>query len=229
MSDRDRRTWQPYRNETHQLLTETSLERISTIAFHLAALPKRNADPAPADRIQVHIGPATEPITVGTARGPGIDRPGVRRTLAGGCPRPRRMSDFLIYGATGYTGELVAREAARRACALSWPPAAARRWPRLPGSYAWNTARSRWTRPTPSPPGFGASGSSSTSPGPSSHTARPLTDACLKSGSHYLDITGEAALLEAQAARAGRHGRPGWCCCPASGSTWSRPTAWPLT
>jgi hypothetical protein len=32
--------WQPYRNETQYVLTPTAHQRISTIAFHLAALVK---------------------------------------------------------------------------------------------------------------------------------------------------------------------------------------------
>ena len=37
--------------------------------------------------------------------------------------------------------------------------------------------------------------------GPFAHTARPMADACLRAGVHYLDITGEAAVFEALAAR----------------------------
>src|SRR3954447_11337447 len=42
-ADRTRASWQPYGNETQYLLTTTAHKRISTIAFHLAALAKRNA------------------------------------------------------------------------------------------------------------------------------------------------------------------------------------------
>ena len=37
--------------------------------------------------------------------------------------------------------------------------------------------------------------------GPFSHTWRPIADACLRTRAHYLDITGEAAVFEALAAR----------------------------
>jgi short subunit dehydrogenase-like uncharacterized protein len=37
--------------------------------------------------------------------------------------------------------------------------------------------------------------------GPFSRTSRPMADACLATGTHYLDITGEAAVFEALAAR----------------------------
>jgi hypothetical protein len=43
--DRSRGSWQPYRNETHHLLAGHPLERISTIAFQVAALVKGNAVP----------------------------------------------------------------------------------------------------------------------------------------------------------------------------------------
>jgi hypothetical protein len=39
-ADRTRASWQPYRNERHYVLGPQALERISTIAFQLAALPK---------------------------------------------------------------------------------------------------------------------------------------------------------------------------------------------
>ena len=46
--------------------------------------------------------------------------------------RLRRRPTWLIYGANGYTGELIAREAARRGhAARSWPGAARRRSCRL--------------------------------------------------------------------------------------------------
>ena len=37
--------------------------------------------------------------------------------------------------------------------------------------------------------------------GPFSRTARPMVDACLRTGTHYLDITGEVGVFEALAAR----------------------------
>ncbi len=39
--------------------------------------------------------------------------------------------------------------------------------------------------------------------GPYSKTSRPMVDACLRAGAHYLDITGESAVLEAVLARDG--------------------------
>lgn len=37
--------------------------------------------------------------------------------------------------------------------------------------------------------------------GPFSHTSKPMVDACLRAGAHYLDITGEVQVFEACAAR----------------------------
>src|SRR5207244_8638585 len=37
--------------------------------------------------------------------------------------------------------------------------------------------------------------------GPFSHTATPMVDACLRSGAHYLDLTGEVLVIEAIARR----------------------------
>lgn len=39
--------------------------------------------------------------------------------------------------------------------------------------------------------------------GPFIHTARPMVDACLRAGVHYLDVTGEISVFEALAARDG--------------------------
>ncbi len=111
------------------------------------------------------------------------------------------MSDFMIYGATGYTGSLIVREAVRRAMR-----------PVLAGRSAGSTASLA--------AGFGlehrvfsldsAAGvvegirgihTVLNCAGPFSQTARPMVDACLKAGIHYLDITGEAAVFETMAAR----------------------------
>jgi short subunit dehydrogenase-like uncharacterized protein len=44
--------------------------------------------------------------------------------------------------------------------------------------------------------------------GPFSRTSRPMADACLRTRTHYLDVTGEVEVFEALAARDPRPARP---------------------
>lgn len=109
------------------------------------------------------------------------------------------MATFLLYGATGYTGELLAREAVRRGLkpvlagrdaakvaalaqelALPWRAFALDDVARLDAAlrevaFVLHCA------------------------GPFAHTAAPVVAACLRTGRHYLDITGEIDVFEALA------------------------------
>lgn len=88
------------------------------------------------------------------------------------------MAPFLLYGATGYTGGLIAREAVRRGLrpvlaaglGLAWRAFALEN-----GAAVLNCA------------------------GPFARTAAPLVEGCLRT--HYLDLTGEAPVFEALATR----------------------------
>jgi short subunit dehydrogenase-like uncharacterized protein len=111
------------------------------------------------------------------------------------------MGDFLIYGAYGYTGALIAREAAARG-----------HLPILAGrNVAAVTARGRelglehraFALDRPAAVGEGIRGVKAVlhCAGPFAHTSRPMADACLREGVHYLDITGEVVVFEALAAR----------------------------
>jgi short subunit dehydrogenase-like uncharacterized protein len=107
--------------------------------------------------------------------------------------------NFLIYGAYGYTGELIAREAAKRGLK---PILAGRSQAKLePLAKELNlTARS-----------FSLEDKKSLEytlkevdfvlhcAGPFSLTSKPLVEACLRLKKHYLDITGEIAVFEAMA------------------------------
>jgi short subunit dehydrogenase-like uncharacterized protein len=108
---------------------------------------------------------------------------------------------YLIYGANGYTGELIAREAVARGHA-----------PILGGRNAAALARLAaelklsyrvFALEDPAAVDAGLSGVSALlhSAGPFKYTSRPLIDACLRTGVHYLDITGDPLVLEAVAQR----------------------------
>lgn len=107
-------------------------------------------------------------------------------------PHPRPM----IYGANGFTGQLIAREAARRGLA----PVLAGRSREAVGALAGELGLEDRV--------FGLDSSAEVArhlegvslvlhcAGPFSRTQRPMLDACLATGTHFLDITGEPAALE---------------------------------
>ncbi|MCZ6559299.1 MAG: saccharopine dehydrogenase NADP-binding domain-containing protein [Gammaproteobacteria bacterium] len=98
---------------------------------------------------------------------------------------------WMIYGANGYTGELIAREAARRG---SKPVLAGRSSAKIDPLAAELELESRT---------FSLDDAEATRQclsgialvvhcaGPFSATAKPMLEACLAGGTHYLDITGE--------------------------------------
>lgn len=109
---------------------------------------------------------------------------------------------FLLYGATGYTGTLIARTAVD----LQLRPVLAGRNPekvaRLAGELglpwrafgldndARGTAGARQAALRDMPVVLHCAG-------PFSRTYRPMVEACLRAGAHYLDLTGEMIELEA--------------------------------
>lgn len=109
-------------------------------------------------------------------------------------------SNWLIYGANGYTGELIAREAVKRGLK---PILAGRRHAAIaPLADALNLecriadlgdARALDAALRDVALVLHCAG-------PFSHTSKPMIDACLRARAHYLDITGEIAVFEAAAA-----------------------------
>ncbi|MCF8255933.1 MAG: saccharopine dehydrogenase NADP-binding domain-containing protein [Flavobacteriales bacterium] len=106
------------------------------------------------------------------------------------------MADIIIYGAYGYTGELIVKEALQRGLA-----------PLLSGRDAQKleAVAKRFGLP------FKTCNLSSTAEldsllagakvvihaaGPFLHTARPMMEACIRNGVHYTDITGEIAVFQ---------------------------------
>ena len=120
------------------------------------------------------------------------------RTFAG---KTMTLKNFLIYGANGYTGELVAREAARRGLS---PVLAGRSRNKIEALAKELGLDCR---------AFSLEDKSSLEnalrevdfvlhcAGPFSLTSKPMVEVCLETGRHYLDITGEIAVFEAMAAR----------------------------
>ena len=92
------------------------------------------------------------------------------------------MSDFLIYGATGYTGSLVAREAARRGLRPVLAGRNPENWPGSPRELGLEHRAFPLDAPAAVAAGVRGVRAVLNCAGPFSQTARPLTDACLKAG-----------------------------------------------
>ena len=107
---------------------------------------------------------------------------------------------LLIYGATGYTGELVARHAVARGLR---PVVAARHEAevaKLAAELGTDHRSFALERPDEVDRGIAGARVVLSCAGPFSRTAAPLAAACLRGRAHYLDITGEVAVFERLAA-----------------------------
>ncbi len=135
---------------------------------------------------------------------------------------------LLIYGATGYTGQLVASEAVE---AGVWPVLAGRDAGKLAamGDSFAVAAGGGSGRGPPEIRAFDLDNAAGIAAalrdidvvlhcaGPFSRTALPMFEACLEAGAHYVDITGEIAVCEALAARDAEAREAGIMVLPAAG------------
>ena len=123
---------------------------------------------------------------------------------------------WMIYGANGYTGELIAREAVRRGLK---PILAGRNRASVEALAAALGLEAHV---------FGLEDEALADQlqgcvlvlhcaGPFSATAAPMMEACLRAGAHYLDITGEIAVFEHAQSLAGRAQAAGVVLCPGVG------------
>ncbi len=114
------------------------------------------------------------------------------------------MGDFLIYGATGYTGRLAAEHAVERGLS---PVLAGRNVDTL--RPLADRLGLRWRvfelgRRSELVGGLDGMTAMLHAAGPFSATAVPMAEACMAAGTHYCDITGEIDVFEALAARNAR-------------------------
>lgn len=108
--------------------------------------------------------------------------------------------DFLIYGSYGYTGELVVRLALEQGLK---PVLAGRNGDKLAEQAAPHGLETRtFSLDDPGRVEDGLAGMKAVihCAGPFSRTAKPMAAACMKTGTHYLDITGEITVFELMAA-----------------------------
>ncbi len=127
------------------------------------------------------------------------------------------MSNWMIYGANGYTGELIAREAKKR----GHTPVLAGRSADKIDKLAQELGLEKRV--------FGLEDDSTVAEqlrgidlvlhcaGPFSATAAPMIEACLKAKAHYLDITGEISVFEYAQSRNSSAYEAGVVVCPGVG------------
>ena len=108
---------------------------------------------------------------------------------------------MLIYGATGYTGELIAREAVRRGERPILAGRDAERVGRLGDELGCPTRVGGLDNPNKVVKLLEDVGLVLNCAGPFSETACELIEACLAARVHYLDITGEIDVIELAARR----------------------------
>lgn len=127
------------------------------------------------------------------------------------------MSNFMIYGATGYTGSLIAREAVRRGLRPILAGRSTKNVIALAGEIGLDYRIFALDPPEAIGEGIRGVHTLLNCAGPFSKTAPFLSEACIRGGINYLDITGEAGILEALAARDGDARASGITLLPAVG------------
>jgi short subunit dehydrogenase-like uncharacterized protein len=123
----------------------------------------------------------------------------------------------MVYGAYGYTGELIAREAARRGLRPVLAGRDAAKVQALAAELGLPHRSFALDDTAAVQRNLGGIALVLHCAGPFSATARPMLDACLQAGCHYLDITGEVDVLEAILARGAEARQAGVVVCPAVG------------
>ncbi len=111
------------------------------------------------------------------------------------------VSNWLLYGANGYTGELIAQEAVKRGLRPILAGRNGAAVAALATSLGLEYRVFRLDDPKAIDAGLKDCALVLHCAGPFSHTSKPMIDACLRTRTHYLDITGEIAVFEAAAAR----------------------------
>lgn len=128
------------------------------------------------------------------------------------------MSDkILIYGSYGYTGDLITELAVSESAK---PTLAGRSPDKLEAHAAAHGLPSKaFALDDPGKVADAIQGFSVVlhCAGPFSRTARPMAEACMKAGAHYLDITGEIEVFETMAALDGKAKSAGVMLMPGTG------------
>jgi len=110
-------------------------------------------------------------------------------------------STFLLYGATGFVGEATARLAVQQGLTPILAGRNAAKVESLAAELGVDFRIFDLSNPTAIDRAFAGVTVILHCAGPYLHTSKPVVDACLRSGVHYLDLTGEIPVYEAIAAR----------------------------
>jgi len=124
---------------------------------------------------------------------------------------------WMIYGANGYTGELIAREAKQRGLSPVLAGRSADKVGRLAGELGLEHRIFPLGSGDETAGHLEGIGLVLHCAGPFSATSAPMVDACIKARAHYLDITGEIAVLEHAQTKNGEAEAAGIVVCPAVG------------
>ena len=108
---------------------------------------------------------------------------------------------LMIYGATGYTGKLVAAEAIRRGLDVVLAGRNAKKLKTLGERLGADVEKIALSDPTGLRAALKDVAAVLHCAGPFSRTAQPMVEACLATKTHYLDVTGEIDVFEAIARR----------------------------
>lgn len=112
-----------------------------------------------------------------------------------------RADKFLIYGATGYTGKLTAQAAKAKGLRPILAGRSAAKVEPLARELGFEWRAFDLAETEKLDRALGEVAAVLHIAGPFSATSKPMADACLRTKTHYLDITGEIAVFEALAAR----------------------------
>lgn len=111
---------------------------------------------------------------------------------------------FLLYGANGYTGELILEEALRKGLRPLLAGRNAEKIRLLAEKYGLEWTAFSLDETEKLDAALRKTGLVVHAAGPFERTARPMVEACLRTGAHYTDITGEMAVFEWCAAQGKR-------------------------
>lgn len=103
---------------------------------------------------------------------------------------------WIIYGATGYTGRLIAQEAKRRGLAAILAGRNAIETKKLAHELGFESRVFECSNPEEICKGISGAQLVLHCAGPFSATSHPMVEACIESKVHYLDITGEIPVFE---------------------------------
>ena len=109
------------------------------------------------------------------------------------------MANFLIYGANGYTGEIIAREASKRGLKPILGGRKKEAIEKLAGELGLESRVFSLEESEKLDAALNEVDFVLHCAGPFSLTSKPMYQACIRTGRHYLDITGELPVFEALA------------------------------